>query len=909
MEPVLKLKAKEPVREKSTYGTLSLAMFWFVIFSGVLLAIPFDVQNPYLSISNLATGNPWAALTRNIHYWSSQFFLILSLIHIYDHFKLQKRTGLKPGVSIRLSIGLMILFLAMITGFILKGDADSEQARLILQTLAGKIPLTGNSLAFSLLGGSDSYQLVYVHHVATFTVFITVMMIEHSRKFWPSTSDFIISFTVVLLAGMFFSAPLHDNLNPSVKGPWYFVGFQEILHWFNHPEWSLLFFLAVLIFVYLINVNKGKVVAFSRNTVLLLTGVYFILTVIGLFFRGERWKWIWPGEKEYQTNVLYNFRTSRIDFNPVFKQGDQVSSPVVFGRKESCLACHTETQGFTASHKPENIGCVSCHGGNPFATVKKQAHRNMNLIPGNLSNAARSCGTTQCHPDITERVPTGLMATLSGLISVDRFVFNEQESPDLLTGIHQLKNSAADEHLRNLCVQCHLGNPKTEPGALNEFSRGGGCLACHLNYSAEAEKERVVNPGKIHRNHPSVSLKVNNAHCFNCHSRSGRISTNYEGWHETTLEAKEMPDNINYRLIEKSRVFVKKEEDVHHLLGLECIDCHHSYELMGDGHAYAHEEEQQDVQCSDCHFSGKAVTVTASRLDNESAILAALRYGDLKNRKFLVTQKHHHALINTYIQNDSVYLETKNTGKKMAMKAPAAECTGNKAHTDVACSACHSSWAPTCIGCHNSYSNDETGYDMVRNMDKKGGWVEYAGEFHAILPTLGIRKTGHKKEIIPVVPGMILTIDTKSYSKNSSDSLIFHRLYAPSAPHTTSAKGRSCKSCHNNPVALGFGDGILSYNISDGKGNWKFDPRYKNDTNDNLPADAWTGFLQTRGNNVSTRTNVFPFTDQQQQKILTVGACLICHDENSVLMKRSLNEFEVLLKTRDKKCVLPGWVK
>jgi hypothetical protein len=573
------------------------------------------------------------------------------------------------------------------------------------------------------------------------------------------------------------------------------------------------------------------------------------------------------------------------------------------------MACHAGTHGFTDSHKPEAIGCFSCHGGNPFATGKKQAHRNMILFPGNLETAPQTCGTTQCHPDITQRVPTGLMATLSGMISVDRYAFNEQENPDLLTSVHQLKNSAADEHLRNLCVQCHLGNPKTETGALTEFSRGGGCLACHLNYSAEAETERLANPGKLHKNHPTVSLKVSNNHCFNCHSRSGRISTNYEGWHETTLEAKEMPDSANYRLIEKSRVFVKKEEDVHHKLGLECIDCHHSYELMGDGKHYAHEEDQQDVQCIDCHFSGKAITVSAGELDNESAIIAALRFGDIKNRKFLVTQKHKRTLINTYVENDSVYLETKNTGKKMLMKAPVAECTRSKAHADVSCSACHSSWAPTCIGCHNLFDSEEPGYDMVKNLDKKGSWVEFTGDFHAKQPTLGIRKTGGKQEIIPVVPGMILTIDKKSFTKSDKDSLIFHRMYAPSAPHTTAAKGRSCKSCHNNPVALGFGEGKLTYEINSGAGTWKFEAMYVNEKNDNLPADAWTGFLQTRDTKVSTRTNVFPFTSGQQQKILTVGACLTCHDENSVVMKRSLNEFETLMKSRSKKCVLPDWVK
>jgi len=518
-------------KNKTTFGTYALAMFWLVIISGVVLAIPFDVKDPYLSVSTIMVSNPWASFIRNSHYWSSQFFLILSLIHLYDHFHYKIKIGLKPGIAFRLSLSLLIIFLAMITGFLLKGDADSIQARQILQTLAERIPFVGESLAYSLLGAPDSYQLIYVHHIATFTVFITIAMVEHSRKFWPPTIDFVLSTLGVLMLSYFLSAPLHDNLNPAVKGPWYFVGFQEILHWLQHPVWSLLLFLAVLILVYLSSATAGKTMLISKRSLLIFTGFYAILTIIGLFFRGENWQWTTPWSQEYKYSVLHNFRTPRVAFSPDFGLQEVATSPEIMGRKESCLACHTATHGFTDSHSAEAIGCISCHGGNPFASEKKQSHRNMILIPGNLSTAKLSCGTTQCHPEITERVPTGLMATLSGMISVDRFIFNEQETPDILTSIKELGNSPADEHLRNLCVRCHLGTPKTELGPIDEFNRGGGCLACHLNYSPEAEKALAENKGDLIKAHPEISLKVTNNHCFGCHSRSGRISTNYEGWH------------------------------------------------------------------------------------------------------------------------------------------------------------------------------------------------------------------------------------------------------------------------------------------------------------------------------------------------------------------------------------------
>ena len=903
---------KKTALHKTTYGTLALALFSYVILSGILLAIPFDVKAPYKSVSTLLVINPWASLIRNLHFWSAQLFLIFSLIHLYDHFHYKEKIGLKKGMAFRLSLGVLIIFLAMLTGFLLKGDADSQQARQILQTLSERIPVIGNTLAFSLLGKEGSYQLIYVHHIATFTLFIAIIMVEHSRKFWPQAGDFVLTFFILFGLSYFFSAPLHDGMNPSVKGPWYFVGFQEILHWLSHPEWSLILILILLVLVYIVNTKKGKGVFVSKRTLLVLTGAYLILTIIGLFFRGENWRWTTPWQTRYSYSVLNNFKTERVDFHPDFTPAQAAQTPLILGKKESCVVCHNKVHGFMDSHNPKVIGCFSCHGGNPFATNKNQAHKNMIRIPGNLATAQQSCGTTQCHPDISRRLPSGLMSSLSGMISVDRFVFGEQNSPDLLTNVHHLGHSAADEHLKNLCVRCHLGNPKPEFGPINEKSRGGGCLACHLNYSVKAEKaltqhQKNLSDTTYLTRHPNISLQITDNHCFGCHSRSGRISTNYEGWHETTLEAGQMPDSLHYRLVEGTRVFRKEPEDIHHQLGMECIDCHHSYELMGDGKHYAHEEDQQDVQCKDCHFNGKPHTTKTDNLDNEAAVVASLRFGNITGKKFLITRKHGHALINTFVKHDSAFLITKNSKKLFVLKAPAKVCTRNKAHEDLSCSACHSAWAPSCIGCHNAYDPKEPGYDMIKNQEKKGSWVEYTGSYDAKLPALGIRKMDNGKKIIPVIPGMVLTIDKASYTKQVHDSLLFRRLFAPAAPHTTSAKGRSCKSCHNNPVALGFGEGKLHYQIKNGKGKWTFEPTYENNHHDSLPEDAWTGFLQDREGMVSTRKNVFPFDVTEQKKILTVGACLTCHKENSKLMLQSLNHFDELLKNRTDKCVLPDW--
>ncbi|MCW8822859.1 MAG: hypothetical protein OQK63_02160, partial [Ignavibacteriaceae bacterium] len=74
-----------------------------------------------------------------------------------------------------------------------------------------------------------------------------------------------------------------------------------------------------------------------------------------------------------------------------------------------------------------------------------------------------------------------------------------------------------------------------------------------------------------------------------------------------------------------------------------------------------------------------------------------------------------------------------------------------------------------------------------------------------------------------------------------------------------------------------------------------------------LPKDAWIGFLITRDETSTTRINTRPFTVEEQKKILNIGACLTCHEEQSAVMKESLVDFELILKNLSKKCILPIW--
>ena len=946
-----------------TNGNIALAAFTICAVSGIILAIPFDVANAYDSIALLLITNPGAVFFRNLHYWSAQFFLAFTLLHLWDHLKLGSSAQQSRGVWFRLVLSILFTFFVMLSGFILKADADSSQARLILETLLLDIPIVGQLIKSLIFGATESLQLIYVHHIATATIFLIYIIYEHIKTLITKLQTFLITLAFLTFISFFIQAPFHDSIDPVIKGPWYFVGLQEILHWMSRPGWIWLMIVVLLILIYLTKKLNPKGQLISRRILWILGVFYLILTLIGFYFRGENWQWKVPWANENQ-QVLIPFDFGLQKGNSKYNNITANDIPIVRRKREACMVCHKDVTGFSISHNPEAIGCSSCHLGNPFTLDKDKAHQSMILIPGNLDYVAQTCGATDCHPDIPNRVNNSLMTTNSGIVSVDRWVFNEAESPDKFARMHDIGHSPADQHLRNLCAKCHLGNPKTESGPVDELSRGGGCTACHLNYSNEGEQQHLAyhenskSEERLPKIHPSLDLNISNKHCFGCHSRSGRISTNYEGWHETLLNEDEIDGSDSFRVLQDKRVFEFVSEDVHHKAGLDCIDCHNSYETMGDGNIYMHEEEAVKIRCEDCHFSEKPKLTVYEELDTESKKIFDLRRFKQQDKLMIRGSESNVALINTYLENDTAFLIAKNKRTKHIMNPPASNCT-REPHNNLTCSACHTAWAPQCIGCHNEFDKNAEGFDLLANRPVKGTWIEFVGKFLANEPTLGVWE-GEQKQISPAIPGMVLSIDKSGYN-NKEEELIFHRLFAPAAPHTTSTKGRSCKSCHNNPLAIGYGKGNMEYKVVNGMGIWNFEPAYAANKYDGLPEDAWIAFpafsqegsqqhMDSTNTNligsqehmanantnligsqehmananpnligsrqhgaqanlsgwVATRANFRPFTLAEQKRILRVGACLTCHDENSDIMFKSLEaDFEEYLKGVSKECILP----
>ena len=127
---------------------------------------------------------------------------------------------------------------------------------------------------------------------------------------WPHLliEEFVAMF--ILLAALtifstFINAPLRELANPNLtpnpsKAPWYFLGLQELLRYF-HPMIAGItiptFILVGLAAVPFVDRNPSvrpgdRKIAITLFTMLFMFGA--TLTIIGSFFRGPGYNWVWP---------------------------------------------------------------------------------------------------------------------------------------------------------------------------------------------------------------------------------------------------------------------------------------------------------------------------------------------------------------------------------------------------------------------------------------------------------------------------------------------------------------------------------------------------------------------------------------------------------------------------------------
>ncbi len=154
----------------------------------------------------------------------------------------------------------------------------------------------------------------------------------------------IIVFIILLVWSIVLNAPLEEPANPNLtpnpsKAPWYFLGLQEMLVYFD-PWLAGVVFPSIIIVglmaIPYIDVNeKGngyytwRQRRFAIGTFMFgFIGLWVLMIAIGTFVRGPGWLWFWPGEYWDHHRVISE---TNVNLNVLFGIKDGTTGAMLFG--------------------------------------------------------------------------------------------------------------------------------------------------------------------------------------------------------------------------------------------------------------------------------------------------------------------------------------------------------------------------------------------------------------------------------------------------------------------------------------------------------------------------------------------------------------------------------------------------
>lgn len=559
--------------------------------------------------------------------------------------------------------------------------------------------------------------------------------------------------------------------------------------------------------------------------------------------------------------------------------------------EERCLSCHRGIEHTSPSHS----GCVSCHGGNPKATTKNEAHSGIYGLSNRSYPGRWEMGCGPCHRSQLERMQSSQMYTAAGMIAQAQATW-EGETPgtrygsqgaDLYdtTGKPLKQHEVAQlDHLsgelfRKFCARCHVARQQ-DPS--NGAGNPAGCAACHFPYGKQGLYRGGDHTmlgraphGDTHRMHTLPSLQS----CAQCHHRSGRTALSYQGLMDgnngliPTRNGKPGPVPGS-----DQRNFTHIAPDIHYLAGMDCIDCHTSREVMGDGYASANMHGQLEVACEDCHGSAdKPPLYRAITRENEDPLRESRSYPmQMRLGQQMILTSKGRPFSNVFHVDGNVVLQVKATGRLLRSKV----ITGTPEHMVVghgrlACTACHSRTVVQCYGCHTQYDREGFQMDFIKGIETPGQFSE-TEDYRSLYPfPLALNQKG---KISPVTPGCQTFVTTLDEQGNVVQQETIMRYkgkrqlrFAPFHGHNTGKKAVGCAECHANPTFLGFGQHIMEGRSIKGT--------LLCELSDNKPLD---GFLTMQNGTVQaysaiTRAGSRPLNQQEVQRTLAVNTCLICH--------------------------------
>ena len=358
--------AKDSLKITYTWGLGGISFYLFLVLTvtGILLMFYYRPTSAlaYQDIKDLSFAVTLGQLLRNMHRWAAHLMVIVVILHMVRVFL----TGAyKPPREYNWVIGVLLLVMTLFlsyTGYLLPWDQLALWAVTVGAQMAANSPMVGsegpfllpfisitNDARFALIGGTvigdaTLIRFYVLHCIAVPFIFLVFLAVHLWRvrkdsfskqtgekvDVWPHlvSREFlaVLIVTVILFVwSILMNAPLEAEANLNVtpnpsKAPWYFLGLQELLVYFD--PWIAGVLLPNMIIVGLMAIpyldsNPRGVGSwpkmrwkrmgilpiwypverpFAVSVFMLGVTMWFVLIFIGTYCRGPNWEWYWPWE-------------------------------------------------------------------------------------------------------------------------------------------------------------------------------------------------------------------------------------------------------------------------------------------------------------------------------------------------------------------------------------------------------------------------------------------------------------------------------------------------------------------------------------------------------------------------------------------------------------------------------------
>ncbi len=219
------------------FGRLAFGFLAVSALSGFALTPFFSPAHALESLERLQGGLPWGFLLRALHAFSSFGLLVTTVAHLVQVLARRTERQLSAGAWWRSVLLLPLTFFALLSGFVLRGDAPAAEALPVWSRIAETVPFLGPELQRLLLGViPGDLGAISLHHAGTFTLLLWLITAEHGRRLVPDARSLVLAGLVsAALAG---AVPLPLGPPPGASsggasrillGPWYLLGLQGAL--------------------------------------------------------------------------------------------------------------------------------------------------------------------------------------------------------------------------------------------------------------------------------------------------------------------------------------------------------------------------------------------------------------------------------------------------------------------------------------------------------------------------------------------------------------------------------------------------------------------------------------------------------------------------------------------------------